>query len=590
MALKLNGTSGYLQYPNKVASTYPFSMMLWVNTPYTGAAQQFINQAQSTAARSSSGWLDANGATVYAQTGVPDGSSGAAQLSPTLSTSSLKVMLVVFVSASTRRIYYNSSTPGVQTYGSVDDSINYDVTTIGAIQTNNIAATGFAVASIAEAHFFNVALTDADYTTLAGGALPETVSGWVDGWSLQTYSAGGTYNSLGGTRTLTAYGGVTQSSAAHPLTRTAPASLSAPTQTTTGSTTATVGATTDTAPTATVLSVQVLPAATAVPTAAAIVAAPTQTLAAGAAGARTFALTGLTVNTAYRAHFAQGSASNVVSTVSFTPTDTTPPTLTGSVTISGITATSATASWPAGADNVSVASYETSLDGTTWTNRGNVLTYGFTGLGSSTAYTVSVRAKDAAGNVSAPPIAGSLTTSVGPATATTLTGPSGGTVGSASAPFTVGLNGTGTSAITPSDSGAGGTFAPSGAQTVTYPAAATFTYTAASAGTKTISTTNSSSLTNPTALTYNASATVGTLTILGIANNTGTLLAGVTLPNVVVIQRNNRALLLALTNQILNGSGNLVIASGALPAGTACQVAAFENDGSLGGCWAGTVV
>ena len=366
--------------------------------------------------------------------------------------------------------------------------------------------------------------------------------------------------------------------------------LSAPTQTATGSTTATVGATTDTAPTATALSVQVLPAASAAPTAAAIVASPTQTLAAGAAGARTFALTGLTVATAYRAHFAQGSTSNVVSTVSFTTPDTTSPTLTGPVTISGITATGATASWSAGADNVSVASYETSLDGTTWTDRGNVLTYGFTGLASNTAYTVSVRAKDAAGNVSAPPIAGSLTTSVGPATATTLTGPSGGTVGSASAPFTVGLNGTGTSAITPSDSGAGGTFTPAGAQTVTYPATAAFTYTAASAGAKTISTTNSSSLTNPTAVAYSASATVGTLTIPSIANNTGTVLAGVTLPNVVVIQRSNRALLLALTNQAINGSGNLVIASGALPAGTACQVAAFENDGSLGGCWAGTVV
>ena len=82
----------------------------------------------------------------------------------------------------------------------------------------------------------------------------------------------------------------------------------------------------------------------------------------------------------------------------------------------------------------------------------------------------------------------------------------------------------------------------------------------------------------------------GVLTITSIKNNTGTLLAGVTLPNVVVIRRSDRAALLALTAQVINGSGALVIPSTALIPGTACQVAAFENDGSLGGCWPATVV
>ena len=82
----------------------------------------------------------------------------------------------------------------------------------------------------------------------------------------------------------------------------------------------------------------------------------------------------------------------------------------------------------------------------------------------------------------------------------------------------------------------------------------------------------------------------GVLTIAGIKNNTGTLLASVTLPNVVVIRRSDRVALLALTAQVINGSGALVIPSTALIPGTACQVVAFENDGSLGGCWPGTVV
>ena len=82
----------------------------------------------------------------------------------------------------------------------------------------------------------------------------------------------------------------------------------------------------------------------------------------------------------------------------------------------------------------------------------------------------------------------------------------------------------------------------------------------------------------------------GILTITGIKNNTGTLLAGVTLPNVVVIRRSDLAALLALKAQVINGAGALVLPSTALIPGTACQVFAFENDGSLGGCWPATVI
>lgn len=92
--------------------------------------------------------------------------------------------------------------------------------------------------------------------------------------------------------------------------------LSAPIAPTVGTTTATVGATTDTA--SGTLYVQLLPAATAVPTAAAIIAAPTQSVAVSSTGAKTFNLTALTASTAYRAHFAQTGPSNVVSTASFT--------------------------------------------------------------------------------------------------------------------------------------------------------------------------------------------------------------------------------------------------------------------------------
>lgn len=107
---------------------------------------------------------------------------------------------------------------------------------------------------------------------------------------------------------------------------------------------------------------------------------------------------------------------------SVTPTasaDTTPPTLTGMVTASAITHTTATLTWPAGADNIGVAGYDYRLNGGAWQPLGNVQTYGLTGLTPATLYNCDVRARDAAGNVSTPVISGSLTTSAAPPAAAT---------------------------------------------------------------------------------------------------------------------------------------------------------------------------
>ena len=88
------------------------------------------------------------------------------------------------------------------------------------------------------------------------------------------------------------------------------------------------------------------------------------------------------------------------------------PTLTGSITETSKTTSSISISWPAGADNVGVTAYEVSRDaGSTWTDVGNVLAHTFSGLTASTAYAIRVRAKDAAGNVSTPALATSITTS-----------------------------------------------------------------------------------------------------------------------------------------------------------------------------------
>jgi hypothetical protein len=75
---------------------------------------------------------------------------------------------------------------------------------------------------VAETHFFNVALTPTQIAALLADTVkPEDTTGWVDGWTFKNFNAGGTYTSIGGSRTMTAVGGVTDAGV-HPITRTAP--------------------------------------------------------------------------------------------------------------------------------------------------------------------------------------------------------------------------------------------------------------------------------------------------------------------------------------------------------------------------------
>lgn len=105
------------------------------------------------------------------------------------------------------------------------------------------------------------------------------------------------------------------------------------------------------------------------------------------------------------------------------------------------------------------------------------------------------------------------------ATTYTLTGPSTGTVGFASSSFTVDPDGEFSGTITPSDGGDGGTFSPSSLTWSGTDESKTFTYTAASTGAKTISTTDSGSLTDPSPLTYTASNPTGLYRIVGDGNS-----------------------------------------------------------------------
>lgn len=89
--------------------------------------------------------------------------------------------------------------------------------------------------------------------------------------------------------------------------------------------------------------------------------------------------------------------------------DTTPPTLTGTITVTSITQTSYSLSWPTGSDNVAVTGYEVSLDGgSTWLDNGNSTTRNVTGRTAGTTDQVRVRAYDAAGYRSTPALSTSV--------------------------------------------------------------------------------------------------------------------------------------------------------------------------------------
>ncbi|TRX32042.1 T9SS type A sorting domain-containing protein [Flavobacterium sp. ZT3R18] len=95
--------------------------------------------------------------------------------------------------------------------------------------------------------------------------------------------------------------------------------------------------------------------------------------------------------------------------------DTQAPTAPTSLAASGTTTTTTNLSWTAATDNVGVTGYDV-YQGTTLKSTVTGTTYAVTGLTASTAYTFSVKAKDAAGNVSASSNVANVTT-----TGTTVT-------------------------------------------------------------------------------------------------------------------------------------------------------------------------
>lgn len=138
----------------------------------------------------------------------------------------------------------------------------------------------------------------------------------------------------------------------------------------------------------------------------------------GTTAGTSYAVSGLTASTTYsftvRAKDAAGNisaASSALSVTTLAPVaDTTAPTVPTNLVASGTTASATNLSWTASTDNVGVTGYDV-YQGATLLGTTATTSYAVTGLTAATTYSFSVRAKDAAGNVSAASNTVSVTTS-----------------------------------------------------------------------------------------------------------------------------------------------------------------------------------
>lgn len=120
-----------------------------------------------------------------------------------------------------------------------------------------------------------------------------------------------------------------------------------------------------------------------------------------------FTVSGLSSETTYvfsiRAQDSAGNTSSTSNLVTVTTTaipDTTPPAPVSNLSASNTTSTSTLLSWSASSDNVGVVNYAVYRNGTLLSNSGSNTSFSVTGLFANTSYTFTVRAADAAGNLS----------------------------------------------------------------------------------------------------------------------------------------------------------------------------------------------
>jgi len=400
MALTFNGVSSSLTRSGQIVSNYPFTIFAWTRA----AAAQAGFVAELAADPGSNGGHEGHGALsngTWMRAWSSTGNPASAYSERLISVGDWVPCMAVFLSISLRKIYYGS--------GAVQVDVNISPQTPSILREFAVGRMAVRDAlywkgDLASVGLWSTELTAADFAQLAAGAVPSTIqsAAIVDYWSLQSQAA--TQVGLNG-RVLAATN--TAQAADHPIVEAQP------------------GPGGDTVP-PTLVGPVLVSALTATsytlgwPAGSDNVAVQSYDLSLDGAASWSNVGNSLTANVAgrvpgstdqvrVRARDAAGSVSSPPLGTAVTllqASDTSLPSLIGSITVSAVTPTAYTLAWPAGTDNLAVTSYERSLDaGASWVDLGNVLTVGISGRTPGSTDQVRIRAKDAAGNVSSPPLA-----------------------------------------------------------------------------------------------------------------------------------------------------------------------------------------
>jgi len=223
MGVKLNGSTGFLEYAGRLVSSFPATILMWVGVD--AATDSFvISQTKADGDGDISMFFLNNGSAKLARHRIVDNTASAQ--ANVVNTTAFKLAMAVFTSASSRTMYFSTVGSVATDTGALSDTCStHNDFLIGAQKGGGNAAALFFNGAVAEAHVYNVALTATDFTNLAADSVkPEAVTGWVDGWQLKTAAD---LTSIGGTRTLTLNGGVTTETVrTHPIARSTPVPVS----------------------------------------------------------------------------------------------------------------------------------------------------------------------------------------------------------------------------------------------------------------------------------------------------------------------------------------------------------------------------
>ncbi len=183
MSVAFNGTSSLLSWAGELVGTYPCSIFCWIKPTSASVNQMVLGSGDFGGTREIA--IYAEGSTtgkvkVFSNAG---GSTSAASTTSVQTT--WQPALAVFASATNRKIYYAGGAVVTDSASSDPFDVAHDRFVIGE---RPISATLRYTGDVAEVAMWSSALSQTDFDSLAGGALPETIQSGtlVEAWKLET--------------------------------------------------------------------------------------------------------------------------------------------------------------------------------------------------------------------------------------------------------------------------------------------------------------------------------------------------------------------------------------------------------------------